>query len=286
MIVVTGASGGLGSLVVERMAPKGQVTAGSRTPELVTADLPVRWIDFDDPASLAAVFEGAEVVLLISAGYGEDDVVIARHRAAIDAAEQAGVRHIVYTSLTAAGDHLTFALPHRWTERRLMAGRARWTILRNGIYAEMSIPGALDAASTGSLTGPLGDGRLAAVAREDLADVTATVLAHPAGHRCKTYELVGGHAIGGADIAHALATATGTDITYAPGTLAELRQGLTAAGVPGWQVPIVVSTYSNIAAGFMAATDGDLAKLLDNPRRSALDVITTAAVADPSTRPN
>lgn len=216
MIVVTGASGGLGNLVLERMAPDAQVTAGSRTPELVTAKRPARRIDFDDPMSLATGFEGAEVILLISAGYGDDDVVIARHKAAIDAAEQAGVRHIVNTSLTAAGDHLAFALPHRWTERRLMAGRVDWTILRNGIYAEMSIPDALDAASTGSLTGPLGGGRLAAVAREDLADVTASLLADPAAHRGKTYELVGGHAIGGADLADTVAAVTETDITYAP----------------------------------------------------------------------
>jgi len=276
MIFVTGASGGLGSLVLERLSPHAQVTAGSRTPELVSAELPVRRIDFDDPASLASGFAGAEVVLLISAGYGEDNVVIARHQAAIDSAEQAGVRHIVYTSLTAAGDHLAFALAHRWTERRLMAGLADWTILRNGIYAEMSIPGALDAAATGSLTGPLGDGRLAAVAREDLADVTAKVLADPAGHRGKTYELVGEHAIGGTDIARTAAGVTGTDITYAPGTLAELRQGLTDAGVPGWQIPIVMSTYSNIAAGFLATTDSDLANLLDNPPRSALGVIAAA----------
>ena len=92
-------------------------------------------IEFDDPASLD--FSGVDVLLLISAGYGEDDEVTARHGAAIDAAERAGVGHIVYTSLSGAGDHLTFALAHRWTERRLRRGRARWTILRNGLYAEL-----------------------------------------------------------------------------------------------------------------------------------------------------
>lgn len=280
MIVVTGASGGLGSLVLERMAPDAEVTAGSRTPELVSAELPVRRIDFDDPAGLATAFDGADVVLLISAGYGEDDVVTARHGAAIEAAERAGVSHIVYTSLAGAGDHLAFALAHRWTERRLKAGRADWTILRNGIYAEMSIPDAAQAAATGSLTAPLGDGGLAAVAREDLADVAAKVLAEPGEHRGKTYELVGTHAFGGADIAATVARVTGTSVTYAPGTLAELRQGLTDAGVPGWQIPIVVSTYANIAAGFLAPTASDLTVLLDHPPRAALDVI-AAAVAPP-----
>ncbi|WP_229874079.1 NAD(P)H-binding protein [Amycolatopsis deserti] len=273
---MTGASGGLGSLVLERLTENEGVWAGSRTPHQLAVNVPTRLVDFDDPASLTKGFEGAEVLLLISAGYAEDDVVIARHGAAIDAAEQAGVGHIVYTSLSAAGDHLAFALPHRWTERRLMAGRADWTILRNGIYAEMSIPGAAEAAATGRFTGPLGEGRLAAVAREDLADVTAKIVAKPGGHGGKIYELVGEHAIGGADIARAVAEATGKDVVYEPGTLAQLREALTTAGVPGWQIPIVVSTYSVIAAGFLAETGGDLADLLGRAPRSALDVIATA----------
>lgn len=277
MILVTGALGGLGGLVLQRLAQRADVIAGSRTPDRVAADLPVRRVDFDDPASLATGFKGADVALLISAGYGEDDVVIARHGAAIDAAEQAGIEHIVYTSLTAAGDHLAFALPHRWTERRLMTGRAHWTILRNGIYAEMSIPGALEAAATGRLSGPLGQGRLAAVAREDLADVTAKILADHSAHRGKIYELVGEHAIGGADIARAVAAATGKDITYEPGTLAQLRNTLVESGVPGWQIPIVVSTYANISAGFLASTNSALTSLLDHPPRPALDVISAAA---------
>jgi NAD(P)H dehydrogenase (quinone) len=276
MIFVTGASGGLARLVLARLASRGDVTAGSRTTEQVSAAVPVRRVDFDDPASLTPGLAGARVMLLVSAGYGEDDVVIARHAAAIDAAEQAGVRHIVYTSLSGAGDHLAFALPHRWTERRLMAGRADWTILRNGLYAEMSVPGAAEAAATGRLTGPLGDGRLAAVAREDLADVAAKIVADPASHHGKVYELVGTHAIGGADIARAVAEATGKDTAYEPGSLTQLRTALTIAGVPDWQVPIVVSTYSSIAAGFMAGTDGDLTDLLDQAPRPALAVIAGA----------
>ncbi|WP_194816839.1 NAD(P)H-binding protein [Nocardia sp. XZ_19_385] len=275
MIMVTGGSGGLARLVVERLAGVEHVV-GSRTPDQVTSDGPVRRIDFDDPATLAEGMRGVDTMLLISAGYADDDVVVARHGAAIDAAEQAGVRHIVYTSLTAAGDHLAFALAHRWTERRLMAGRTDWTILRNGIYAEMSIPEAVGAAATGSLTGPLGDGRLAAVAREDLADVTARVLANPVPHRGKVYELVGEHAIGGIDIAAAAAEASGRDIAYRPGSLDQLRKALVGFGVPDWQVPIVVSTYSNIAAGFLAGTDSDLRVLLGCPPRSTLRVIAAA----------
>lgn len=276
MILVTGASGGLGGLVLERLAATGAVLAGSRTPHRVVTGADVRRLDFDTPASLVSGFRGAEVVLLISAGQGEDDTVITRHGAAIDAAERAGVGHIVYTSLTGAGDCLALALTHRWTERRLMAGRADWTILRNGLYAELAVPGATHAAATGRYDGPMGDGQWAAVAREDLADVAAKITADAASHRGRIYELVGDRAVSGADIARTVGGATGRDVSYEPTDLTQLREGLTRAGLPAWQVPTVVSSFANIAAGFLADTGGDLPALLDAPPRSALAVLAAA----------
>ncbi|WP_219468146.1 NAD(P)H-binding protein [Nonomuraea rhizosphaerae] len=271
MILVTGASGGLAGLVLDRIPE--DVEAGSRNPSGVKADVPVRLIDFDDPGTLPAGFAGADTVLLVSAGEAEDDVVIARHAAAIDAAERTGVRHIVYTSITGAGDHLPYALPHRWTERRLKDSPLDWTILRNGLYAELLLLPALDAANTGLLSVPLGEGRLAAVSRDDLADVTAAILVEPAAHRGRVYELVGPVATGGADVAEAVAAATGKEVAYRSGSLGELRDALTGLGLPGWQVPFVVSTYSAVAHGFLAGTDGDLAALLGRPPRPAAEVI-------------
>jgi NAD(P)H dehydrogenase (quinone) len=273
MILVTGATGGLGKLIVERLTGHGDVVVGTRSPEEVPAGMPARHIDFDDAASLADGFAEVDTLLLISAGYGEDDTVIARHGAAIEAAEKAEVRHIVYTSLSAAGDHLTYALPHRWTERRLMRGTADWTILRNGLYAEL-LAGFAVADPDGRLTVPLADGRLAAVAREDLADVAARVVAEASSHVGRIYELVGEHAIGGEDLAGVLAGATGTAVSYEPGTLAQARETFSASGAAAFQVPMVVGTFSAIASGFMGGTESDLAHLLGNHPRSALAVIT------------
>jgi NAD(P)H dehydrogenase (quinone) len=223
--------------------------------------------------------------LLISAGYAEHDVVIARHGAAIDAAQKAGVRHLVYTSLTGAGDHLAYALPHRWTERRLTSGPATWTVLRNGLYAELLTADTAQAAATGALAAPLGDGRIAAVAREDLADAAARVLAEadadaqgtqPGRHTGKVYELAGDTAIGGTDLAEVAAKVAGNPVTYRPGTLADRRAALTAAGMPGWQVDNIVSTYSVTAAGFLSNTDSVLADLLGTAPRPVLPLILTA----------
>ncbi|MFD9485333.1 NAD(P)H-binding protein [Streptomyces sp. NPDC059991] len=269
MLLVTGVSGGLGQLVAERLADRDDVVLGTRAP------LPgARRVDFDDPESLPQAFAGVDTLLLISAGDGEDDSVIARHDGAISAAEQAGVRHVVYTSLTGAGDHLPYALAHRWTERRLSASTSlKWTVLRNGLYSELlaflAAPGA-----DGRLTAPLADGRLAAVARADLAEIAARVALDPTPHAGRVYELVGPRALGGAE----LAAVTGT--AFEPETLAAARQRISASGALDFQVPMLVGTYSAIAGGFLATTDmGELRDLLGRAPLDPLDVYAEAVTA-------
>ncbi|MFE0703002.1 NAD(P)H-binding protein [Streptomyces sp. NPDC058872] len=263
MLLITGVSGALGSLVAERLAGRDDVVLGTR------AELPgTRRVDFDAPETLPDAFAGVDTLLLVSAGYGEDDVVVARHEAAISAAEAAGVRHLVYTSLSGDGDHLAYALAHRWTERRLArSATLDWTVLRNGLYAELltwiAIPD-----PENRITGPLGDGRLAAVARADLADAAVAVATDPAAHRNRVYELVGEQPLGGAELAAALGAA------YAPGTLAEARAALAASGAAPFQVPMLASTYSAIAHGFLDGTGvrrNDLRALLGG--REPLDAL-------------
>ncbi|MFJ9807765.1 NAD(P)H-binding protein [Streptomyces sp. NPDC101158] len=267
MLLVTGVSGALGSLVAERVADRDDVVLGTR------AGLPGTWhVDFDAPDTLPEAFAGIDTLLLISAGYGEDDVVVARHEAAISAAERAGVGHVVYTSLSGDGDHLTYALAHRWTERRLRRSTADWTILRNGLYAEFLTWIATPDADN-RITGPLGTGGLAAVARADLADVAVSVASDPAPHAGRVYELVGERALGGAELAEALGA------TYAPVTLAEVRSALAASGAQSFQVPMLASTYSAIAHGFLDGSDvkSDLRELLGGREPlDALQVFTTA----------
>jgi NAD(P)H dehydrogenase (quinone) len=276
MIHVTGASGGLARRVLERLAGRSDVTASSRTPYGFWNGIPVRRVDFDDPSAIESGLAGTEVLLLVSAGQGEDDVVIARHAAAIDAAERVGVRHIVYTSLTGAGDYLALAASHRWTERRLMSSAVDWTILRNGLYVELAVPDAVEAARTGVLRSPLGHGQWASVARDDLADVAANVLLDASSHRGMTYELVGGVSMSGKELARVAGKAAGREVIYEPTDLATFRTALADAGVPAWQIPVVVSAYSNIAADFLAASGGDLEKLLGTKARRWDQVIIDA----------
>ncbi|UQN07980.1 NAD(P)H-binding protein [Deinococcus sp. QL22] len=263
MLMMTSASGQLGRLVASRLqslntpfiaATHDQARAGEFT----------RYLDFDLPETLQ--FGGIRTLLLISAGYGEDDVVTARHERVITAAERDGVEHIVYTSLTGAGDHLTFSLAHRWTERRLQDSRLSWTILRNGLYAELL--GSLTLAEGGVVRTPLGEGRLAAVARADLADVTANVLLRPSNHAGKVYELVGPQAVGGEDVAEIQGA------QYRPSSLAEMRAKLDQSGLLPFQPAMLMSIYSSISGDFLSGTTSDLPQLLGCEPRPALSHLT------------
>ncbi|MFG3343122.1 NmrA family NAD(P)-binding protein [Glycomyces sp. NPDC048151] len=290
MILVTGVSGGLGGLVLDglKAVDDVEVVPGTRQGDGVTA----RRIDFDDPASLAEGFKGVDVLVLISAGYAEDDIVLARHGAAADAAAAAGVKHVIYTSLAASGERMTIALPHRWTEDRLAKGPFDVTILRNGLYAEvpvgLAVAGAASAAETGVFAAPFGDGRISVVAKEDLADVAVRVAAESdrdlaAGgrsrHAGKTYELEGPEAIGGKAIAEALTEALGREVEYRDVSITDAREGLQGSGLLPYQVTHTLSIFANIKAGWSEAARTDLVALLPTEPRPVQGGIAAAVAA-------
>ncbi|MFQ6329940.1 NmrA family NAD(P)-binding protein [Nocardia sp. CWNU-33] len=287
MILVTGISGSLGSLVFGGLSALDDitVTAGSRSGD----GAGVRHIDFDDPATLVEGFREVDVLVFISAGYAEDDVVLARHDAVVAAATTAGVRHVIYTSLAGSGDQMTIALPHRWTETRLASAPLDVTILRNGLYAEVPIglaaAGAAPAAETGFYTAAFGNGRVSVVAREDLADVAVRVAAETsrdltAGgrsrHAGKVYELEGVATIGGSDIAAVLAESLGRPVSYRPMSLFDTRIALQNIGMEPYQVTNAVSMFANIGAGVLEANRTDLLELLPGVPRDVRALLTAA----------
>ncbi|WP_307534193.1 NAD(P)H-binding protein [Streptomyces sp. V3I8] len=266
MILVTGTNGNLGSATLAALRAGGvAATGGSRTPGPGT-----RHLDFDDRTSLDLA--GVSTLVLISAGYAEDDQVVGRHAAVLDAAVRDGVDHVVYTSLTTAGDHLGFALAHRATERLIRASGLHWTILRNGLYAEL-FGGLLTWAGEG-VESAFGDGALAAVAREDLADAAAAVAANPARHRGRVHELVGTPITAG-QLADRLGVAHRTI------GLGEYRRRLLdeSPGLLPFQPPMLVSIASAVRHGFLDGTAPDLADLLGRPVRDPLASAATAAAA-------
>ena len=266
MILLTGGSGQLSSLVAQGARDAGlDFLTGSHTAH--ETDTGRRRIDFDDPHSLD--FRDVETLLMISAGYAEDDVVICRHEAVIAAAIRSGVQHVVYTSLSGTGDHLAFSLAHRWTEKRLKDSGIGWTILRNGLYAELI--GALAAPVDAVIRAPFGTAPLSPVARKDLADAAVTVLKDPRAHAGAIYELSGTEAWNIPDFAGSLG------VPYRPASLEETRASLAAAPLKPFQPPMLMSIYSTAAAGFLQAGSTDLEALLPAAPRHTLPIAVAAA---------
>lgn len=268
MILVTGASGQLASQTLAALHARGvPAEGGSRRP-----GPGVRHLDLDEPAGLD--LRRVSVLVLVSAGYAEDDRVVARHAAAIEAAVRDGVGHVVYTSVTAAGDHLGFALAHRVTERLLEGSGVAFTVLRNGLYAELF--GVLLTWTPAGLESAFGTGALSAVARQDLAEAAAVVAAAPTEHRGATYELVGAP-ITADDVARRLGVAHRTV------GLAQYRDELLASdGLLPFQPPMLTSIATSVRHGFLSASGPDLTALLGRP---ALDPLVLAAATAEASRP-
>ena len=168
-IAITGATGQLGRLIIEKLKAAGQadVIALARSPENA-ADLgvPARAFDYDQPDTLAPALSGVDTLMFISAS--EIGRRVDQHRAVIEAAKTAGVAYVVYTSvLHADTSALSLAEEHRQTEALLAASGLTVTLLRNGWYTEnyaASIPSALE---HGAFVGAAGDARISSAARAD-----------------------------------------------------------------------------------------------------------------------
>ncbi|WP_407319993.1 SDR family oxidoreductase [Isoptericola halotolerans] len=277
LIAVTGASGRLGSRLAFRLAAEGAhqrlvLRDRSRVPRLgdgrLLPECEVATADgYEDAAGMRAAFDGVRTVFLVSAR--ESAARVALHTATIDAAVAAGVERLVYISFVGAAPDatFTFARDHWATEEHLRRSGLRWTVLRDNLYhqALASFVGDDDV-----IRGPAGDGRVASVAHDDVADVATAVLLDedPRRHDGVTYDVTGPIALSLTEVAALLTLATGRQITYHPESVEEAfasRAGLGASDVEltGW-----VSSYTAIAAGELAHVSHDVSRLVGRPARS------------------
>ncbi|MBE8522480.1 SDR family oxidoreductase [Amycolatopsis sp. H6(2020)] len=270
MIVVTGATGHLGKLVVEGLLeklPADQVVAAVRSPEkaadLAERGVDVRRADYTDPESLVTAFKGADKVLLVSSS--EVGQRVAQHQAVVEAAKEAGVRHLVYTSAPqATTSTLVLAPEHKATEELIGASGLAATILRNNWYNENYADTIKQAAQSGSFVGSAGDGRVASATRADYAAAAVAVLTGE-GHEGKIYELAGDVTWTNADLAAEIGKATGREITYVDLPADEHVKALTGAGLPEPVAGFLAALDANIKDGLLAETTDDLRTLIGRP---------------------
>lgn len=275
-VVVTGSTGRVGSRVADSLATAGVplrlvVRDVSRAPDLPSTEL--RIASYQDGDAVREALLGAELVFMVSAAEAEDR--LQHHFSFVDAAADAGVRHLVYTSYYRASPDSTFTLgrDHAATEERIRERIPAWTFLRDNLYADF-MP--LLADESGVLRGPADGGRLAAVAIQDVADVATAVLQDPAAHARRTYELTGPDSFTLAEAAERMTAVLGRPFRFEDETLEEAYRSRASYGAPDWQVEAWVSTYTAIAAGEMAEVTSDVPDVLGRPATSLEELLRAA----------
>ena len=270
MIVVTGATGQLGRLVVDGLleqVPAEQVAVLVRSPEkaadLAARGVTVRTADYDEPDTLAGAFGAGDKVLLISGS--EVGRRIPQHQAVIDAAAKAGVGLLGYTGVL-GGDDAGFRLAeeHQATEAAIRASGVPYVFLRNGWYTENYTGNLARTLAHGAVVASAGDGRVASAARADYAAAAVAVLTGE-GHENQAYELSGDTAWGFADFAAEVAAQSGEPVVYRNVSAEEHLQVLLGAGLPQPLAEILVDVDAGIARGELSGTSGDLSRLIGRP---------------------
>jgi len=282
-IVITGATGQLGRLVVSALlrldVDRAQILATGRNEEklgsLAELGIATARADYDDAAGLEAAFEGADTLLLISGS--EVGRRVEQHRTAVEAAVRAGVGRVVYTSaLGADRGKLLLADEHLATEQLIADSGLPYTILRNGWYTENFEPALHHADSTGEVLSNAGDGRVASATREDYAEAAAAVLAQD-GHAWQTYELSGDVAWSFDELAAALTEVLGREVVHRRLTPEQHLAALEEAGVDESTARFLVAIDANIEDGALDLVTGDLSRLIGRRTTPLVDALRTLA---------
>lgn len=280
-IAISGATGQLGQLVIQALlkdVPASQIIAlvrsEAKAASLKQQGVELRHFDYDAPETLASALQGVDKLLLISAN--EIGRRTPQHKAVIEAAKQAGVPYIAYTSLLRADTSpLGLAQEHRETEALIQDSGLAYTFLRNNWYSDNYLATVQQIAESGVLYGASQDGKISSASREDYAEAAAKVLAS-AGHENKTYELAGSESFTKANLAQFIGQAAHKSVTYQNLSADDLRQGLTQAGLPTHLIDVIVDADVQTAKGAMYSDSKDLEQLIGRKTTSIQDAIKAA----------
>jgi NAD(P)H dehydrogenase (quinone) len=280
LVGVTGSTGAVGGRVARRIAAAGVpqrlvVRDPSRAPQLAGAT--VAAASYGDKPALREALTGVGTLLLVSAA--EDANRVALHTATVDAAVEAGVRRIVYTSFLGASPDSTFTFgrDHWYTEQHIRAAGVAFTFLRDSIYLDF-LP--VFAGEDGVIRGPAGDGRVGAVARDDIADVAAAVLLSDGGHDGATYDLTGPESITLTEAAAIMTEVTGRKVRYEAETIEEAYASRSGYGAPDWVVDGWVTSYSAIAAGELDLVTSSVQDITGHPPVSLRQLLAAPSAGD------
>ena len=265
MILITGASGTVGSAVLKEVVKSGKPIramyrskdAAAKVPAGATAAV----ADFADKQSLLSVLKGVDTVFLVCSPVRE---LVQLESNVIEACRDAGVRHIVLNSALGAGDYpKSFPSWHRKVEDKLKASGINHTILRpNGFMQNILAYFAPTIRAQGAFYQSTGTAKISHIDVHDVAAVAAKALFSPSDHSNQTYELNGPEALSHADIAERISKVAGRKIQYVDIPIESQRKSLLDLGMAEWQVGALLELQEYYAAGKCAATNNLVARLL------------------------
>ncbi|MCC9177991.1 SDR family oxidoreductase [Arthrobacter sp. zg-Y750] len=264
-LAVTGATGALGGAVARLLAETGArqrllARRTARLPEL--PDTPVFAVSYLDRAQAVSALRGVDTLFMVSAA--ESPHRVEDQQTFVDAAVEAGVEHIVYTSFMGAAPDAVFTLArdHYATEEHIKSRGVAYTFLRDCLYQDI-LPTFVQ--PDGVIRGPAGDGRFAPVARTDVARTAAKVLLAPGEHRNRTYTLTGPAELTMSDVAQVLSTVTGSSVRFENESCSDAVATRVKSGAAQWQAEAWSSTYAAVAAGELAPVSTDVLDLTGTP---------------------
>jgi NAD(P)H dehydrogenase (quinone) len=277
--IVTGASGQLGSQVIENLLARGAapIVAITRTPDKLTTlrdrGIDVRAGDFNDPATLGAALEGGGRLLIISTDDLEPGKRLAAHGNALSAAKKAGVSHIVYTSLTNPDENnpIGFAADHGETEALITETGIPHTILRNCLYADLLLMNGQQALGAGALYAAAGEGKAGYVTRADCARAAAAALLDETGSTVR--DVTGPETVAQTEIAATLSEIAGKEIPYVPITRDALVSAMVGNGLPEFMADVFSSFDVAIAEGYLDVATSDVEALTGQKPQSVRDFL-------------
>ncbi|MEV5435323.1 SDR family oxidoreductase [Streptomyces sp. NPDC052682] len=279
-IVVTGATGHLGRHVVEQLlqkVPADQITAvvrdAGKAADFAERGVRIAVADYNAPETFDGLFSAGDKVLLIS-GNEFDKGRVQQHKVVIDAANEAGVALLAYTS---APGSLTAALAddHRGTEQAILDSGVPYVLLRNGWYHENYTENLAPVLEHNAVVAAAGEGRVSTASRADYAAAAVAVLTGE-GHENTTYELGGDTAWSFAEYAAELSRQTGREITYNAVSPEVLTGILTGAGLPEPLAAVFAGVDVSISKGELVVSTGDLSRLIGRPTTPISEAISAA----------
>jgi len=280
-IGVTGATGALGRIVVRLLRdrhPDRKVVALVRDPakatDLAALGAEVRPFDYDQPDTLRPALAGIDKLLLISGNaVGERE---RQHRAVIEAARDAGVGLIAYTSVLRASETtLAIAAEHKATEAVLRAVGVPFVLLRHGWYCENYVFRVQAAVASGTLPHHAGDGRISAAPRADFAEAAVAILTSPEPQAGKVYELAGSTSFTFADLAAMAARITGKPVAADNLAKPEFEAAIVAMGMPAFVAGLIAKSDHGASEGGLLEEGGAMERVIGRPTVTMEQVLET-----------